>query len=128
MGGDARARVLVVEDEPRIAAFVAKGLGKAGWDVVVAEDGAVGLFLATTERFDAVVLDLGLPDTDGLDVLRQIRAGGGALPVVVLTGQDDPASRRACEAAGASGMLTKPFSFVVLREELGRHAPGRRTG
>lgn len=114
-------RVLVVEDEPRIASFVSRGLAKAGWDVVVAEDGAVGLFLATTEGFDAVVLDLGLPDADGLDVLADIRLADPGLPVVVLTGHDDPASRRACREAGASGLLTKPFSFPSLRAELGRH-------
>lgn len=114
-------RVLLVEDEPRIAAFVAKGLGKAGWDVVVAEDGAVGLFLATTERFDAVVLDLQLPDADGLEVLAGIRGKDLPVPVVILTGKDDPGSRRACEDAGASAVVTKPFAFADLRAELDRH-------
>ncbi|MFP5372872.1 MAG: response regulator transcription factor [Actinomycetes bacterium] len=111
-------RVLLVEDEPRIAAFVAKGLRRAGWDVVVAEDGAVGLFLVTTEPFDAVVLDLGLPDTDGLSVLRTIQEGPTSPPVVVLTGQDDPASRKASTAAGARALVTKPFALGDLRTAL----------
>jgi len=119
-------RVLLIEDEPRIASFLAKGLTKIGWDVVVAEDGAVGLFLATTDSFDAVVLDLGLPDTDGISVLTAIRAEERETPVVVLTGQDDPGSRRACAEAGAAGLLTKPFTFADLRAELTRHVQAAR--
>ena len=118
MSKPAAPRVLLVEDEPRIAAFVAKGLRRAGWDVVVAEDGAVGLFLVTTEPFEVVVLDLGLPDTDGLTVLRTIQDAPDGPPVVVLTGQDDPASRRASTAAGARALVTKPFALADLRVAL----------
>ena len=117
-------RVLVIEDEDRIASFLAQGLEAAGWDAVVAEDGSVGLFLATTEPFDAVVLDLGLPDTDGIEVLTGIRRTSATLPVVVLTGHDDPSSRRACVAAGASSVVTKPFAFTLLCDELARHLDG----
>jgi DNA-binding response OmpR family regulator len=118
---DERPRVLVIEDEARISSFLAKGLRGTGWEPVVAEDGAVGLFLATTEPFDAVVLDLGLPDRDGLEVLERIRGAEPILPVVVVTGRDDPASRDACRASGASGIVTKPFAFDALTAELTRH-------
>ncbi len=113
-GGQA-ARILLVEDETRLAAVVAKGLKSDGRDVVHAEDGDVGLFLATREPFDLVILDLGLPDTSGLEVLRELRGCQLRLPIVVVTGQDDPASRRACLSAGASAFVTKPFSIMELR-------------
>jgi DNA-binding response OmpR family regulator len=108
-------RVLVVEDEPRIAQFVTRGLAGDGHEVVVAEDGEVGLFLATTERFDLVVLDLGLPGTSGLEVLRGIRGVDAQIPILVLTGYDDPKARRVCEAAGASAFMAKPLVVERLR-------------
>lgn len=111
----AARRVLLVEDEPRIAEFVAKALRRDGHDVVLAEDGEVGLFLASIESFDAVVLDLALPGTSGLDVLKEIRAHYPDLPVVMLTGHDDPASRRACLAAGASHFVPKPLVVEEFR-------------
>jgi DNA-binding response OmpR family regulator len=110
--------VLIVEDEARIAEFLAKGLRADDHQVVVAEDGDVALFLVTAELFDVVVLDLGLPGASGLDVLRGIRAHHPSLPVLVLTGRDDPASRRACLAAGAAGFITKPLVFGELRSAI----------
>jgi DNA-binding response OmpR family regulator len=107
-------RLLVVEDEPRIAAFLAKGLRAEGHEVVVAEDGDVGLFLASTEPFDLVVLDLGLPGVHGLDVLRTLRSQHADLPIVMLTARDEPESRDRCIAAGASGFVTKPLVFAEL--------------
>lgn len=113
--GPRQTRVLIVEDEPRIAQFLAKGLRADGHDIVVAEDGDVGLFLATEEAFDIVILDLKLPGISGLEVLRAIRAQHAYLAVIVLTGKDDPAVRRACLAAGASGFMAKPLRFEKLR-------------
>ncbi|MGH3862618.1 response regulator transcription factor [Actinokineospora sp.] len=109
------ARLLVVEDEPRIAALIAKALRLDGHEVVVAEDGDLGLFLAMADRVDAVVLDLGLPGMSGREVLRRLRTAKPGLPVVVLTARDDPASRAACLAAGATVYLTKPFLAGELR-------------
>ena len=111
----ARPRVLLVEDEARIAQFVAKGLDAAGLDVTVAEDGDVGAFLAATELYDLVLLDVGLPGTPGLEILRLIRVDRPTTPVVLLTAADDPMARRAGLAAGATEYLTKPFVFEDLR-------------
>jgi DNA-binding response OmpR family regulator len=108
-------RVLLVEDDARIAHIVARGLSEQG-EVLVAEDGDVGLFLGTTEDFDAVILDMGLPGTSGLDVLRGIRAEHAHVPIIVVTGRDDPSVRQACLAAGATAFLTKPFSIEELRQ------------
>jgi ribosomal protein S6--L-glutamate ligase len=81
------------------------------------------LFLGTTESFQAVVLDIGLPGIPGLEVLRGIRTEHPDLPVIVLTGLDDPISRQACLEAGASGFLAKPFFVRELREVLERLVP-----
>ena len=118
MTGASGSRVLVVEDEPRIAGFLAKALTADGHEVVIAEDGEVGLFLGLTEPFDAVVLDLTLPGRPGLEVLRGLLEQTPGLPVLMLTGRDDPAARRACQEAGAAGFLAKPLVVADLREQV----------
>ena len=109
-----RPKVLLVEDEARIAQFLAKGLVAAGLDVTVAEDGDVGAFLAATEPYDLVLLDLGLPGTPGLEILRLVRQDRPAAPVILLTAADEPLARRAGMAGGATEYLTKPFVFEDL--------------
>lgn len=116
--GAPATRVLVVEDEPRIAHFVGKALRLDGHEVVVAEDGEVGLFLALTEPFDLAVLDLTLPGRSGLEVLAALAAERSDLPVLMLTGRDDPAVRAACEQAGAAAFLAKPLVVADLRAEV----------
>ena len=118
-GGPAPARVLVVEDEPRIAHFLGKALRLDGYEAVTAEDGDVGLFLAMTEPFDLVVLDLTLPGRSGLEVLSTLSRDRSELPVLMLTGRDDPAARRTCREAGAKGFLAKPLVVADLRAEVG---------
>ena len=118
MSGSSGHRVLVVEDEPRIAGFLVKALAADGHEVVVAEDGEVGLFLGLTEPFDAVVLDLTLPGRPGLEVLSGLLEQTPGLPVLMLTGRDDPAARRACEEAGAAGFLAKPLVVAELRVQV----------
>jgi ribosomal protein S6--L-glutamate ligase len=108
-------RLLLIEDESRIADFLVRGLSPLGIDVTVAEDGQVGLFLASTEVFDAVVLDLGLPFAPGEDVLRFLREECPATPVIVLTARDEPESRDAAISSGAIDYVTKPFVFEELR-------------
>ena len=109
-----RPKVLLVEDEARIAQFVAKGLDATGLDVTVAEDGDVGAFLAATEPYDLILLDLGLPGTPGIEILRFMRRDRPDVPVVLLTAADEPLARRAGLAAGATEYLTKPFVFEDL--------------
>ena len=81
-------RILLVEDEPRIAAAVAEALRAAGYAVDRAADGEEALFLGETEPYDAAVLDLGLPRLDGLSVLRRWRSSGLVFPVLILTARD----------------------------------------
>jgi two-component system, OmpR family, alkaline phosphatase synthesis response regulator PhoP len=101
--------VLIVEDEPRIASLVREYLEAAGFAALVAGDGRAGLTVARTRRPDAVVLDLGLPGLDGLDVIRELRRDS-AVPIVVLTARGDEADRIAGLELGADDYVVKPFS------------------
>jgi DNA-binding response OmpR family regulator len=108
-------RVLIVEDERRIAAFLAKGLRRQGYEVDCAYTGADALALAAGEGdgapFDLVMLDLGLPDIDGLDVLRTLRDRGAEVPVIVLTARTEASDRTEALRLGAVEYLTKPLPF-----------------
>jgi ribosomal protein S6--L-glutamate ligase len=112
---DGAKRLLLVEDESRIAEFLVRGLSSLGIEVTLAEDGEVARFLAATEEFDAVVLDLGLPLVSGEDVLRLLRTERPDTPVIVLTARDEPESRREVVRAGATEYITKPFEYEDLR-------------
>jgi ribosomal protein S6--L-glutamate ligase len=107
-------RLLLVEDESRIADFLVREFAALGIDVTVAEDGEVAVFLASTEVFDAVVLDLGLPRLPGTEVLRFLQAECPATPVIVLTARDEPECREAAMGSGATAYVTKPFAFEEL--------------
>ena len=113
-----RRRILVIEDEHRIGLFLAKGLTAQGFEAVVSEDGEVGAFLATTEPFDVVLLDLGLPGADGFEVLGRLRSDVPSLPVILLTGRDDPAVRRRAYDRGAAAFVTKPLVSNDLRQAI----------
>jgi len=117
-------RVLVIEDEARIAHFVARGLRQDGHEVVIAEDGEVGIFLATTETFDLVLLDIGLPGVSGLEVLADLAGQQPELPVVVLTAHDDEDVRLRCREAGA-GFVAKPLVLAQLRAAVGERLAAR---
>jgi DNA-binding response OmpR family regulator len=101
--------VLVVDDEPRIVQLARDYLEHAGFAVLAAGDGRTALQLARTRRPDLVVLDLGLPGLDGLDVTRALRADGN-LPIVMLTARDDELDKLLGLELGADDYLTKPFS------------------
>jgi DNA-binding response OmpR family regulator len=107
-------RILVVEDEPRILAFVAKGLQAEGFAVDSAIDGGEALCRARAERYDAVVLDLLLPQLDGLTVLRELRTARPDLPVVILSARADLATKLRGFRLGANDYLSKPFSLDEL--------------
>lgn len=123
-------RLLVVEDEPAIAADIAAALGRAGYVAEVVRDGEAAWFQAETEAYDAIVLDLGLPHLDGLTVLRRLRAAGVAVPVLILTARDSWAERVAGIDAGADDYLGKPFHSEELLARIGailRRASGHAT-
>lgn len=107
-------RILVIEDDANVAGFVAKGLREAGHVVDLADNGKDGLFLATTEAYDALVLDRMLPQVDGLTVLRTLRASGSAVPVLLLSALGEVDDRVQGLRAGGDDYLTKPFAFVEL--------------
>ena len=108
------ARILIVEDEHRIASFIAKGLGAEGHSTVEVADGVAGLDQALTGEFDLVVLDIGLPRMSGFDVLDQMRAQGSRVPVIVLTARDSVTDTVSALDSGADGYMSKPFRFAEL--------------
>ncbi len=104
-------RILVVEDERKLSSFIKRGLKEAGYAVDVADDGENGLFLAQSNPYDLIVLDVMLPGRDGIDVCRKLRKGNIATPVLMLTARDDLQDKVSGLDAGADDYLTKPFSF-----------------
>lgn len=111
-------RILVVEDEPRIAADIRRGLEAANYAVEVVADGDEAWFKGETEDYDAIVLDLGLPRLDGLSVLRRLRDAGIVIPVLVLTARDGWRDKVEGIDAGADDYLTKPFRMEELLARL----------
>lgn len=107
-------RVLIVEDEPNLARQLRNTLEGAGYAVDVANDGEDGHYLGSTENYDAVVLDLGLPEVDGLTVLDRWRKEGKSTPVLVLTARDSWSDKVAGLDAGADDYLAKPFQTEEL--------------
>jgi two-component system, OmpR family, response regulator len=107
-------RVLVVEDEVKMAGLLKRGLEEEGYAVDVAGNGSDAVWLGTENPYDAIVLDVMLPDQDGFEVCRQLRAGGRWAPVLMLTARDAVPDRVAGLDAGADDYLTKPFSFTEL--------------
>ncbi|MEU3307789.1 response regulator transcription factor [Nocardiopsis sp. NPDC055551] len=108
------SRVLIVEDEERIASFVRKGLTANGFTTTVVGTGAEAVDYAVTGGFDLMLLDLGLPDTDGFDVLRRLRSMGVETPVVILTARDGVRDTVTGLEIGADDYVTKPFRFEEL--------------
>ncbi len=124
-------RVLVIEDEARLAKTLVMGLSAEGFSVVTADNGSDGLLLATEEPFDVVICDIMLPGLNGYEVVRRMRAAGVWTPVLMLTAKDGDYDQADAFDLGADDYLTKPFSFVVLtarlRALLRRGAPRRPT-
>ncbi len=122
--------ILVVDDEPRIVQLVRDYLEHGGFTVLVASDGAAALRTARTGRPDLVVLDLGLPGLDGLDVTRALRRDG-EVPIIMLTARTEESDKLVGLELGADDYLTKPFSpkelvarvRAVLRRAEGLHSP-----
>src|SRR3954447_3200771 len=122
----ALVRVLVVEDESRLAFAIKRGLEEEGFAVECAMTGTDGLWLAQERSYDAIVLDIMLPGHNGYQVCRELRAGGVWTPILMLTAKDGEYDHAEALDTGADAFLTKPFSFVVLLARL--RALLRRTG
>ena len=108
------SRILIAEDETRLVSFLEKGLRASGYATTAVSDGRTAADLAAVEDFDLVILDLGLPGRDGMDVLRALRAGGRRTPVIILTARDDVADKVTGLDEGADDYITKPFRFEEL--------------
>ena len=129
-------RVLVVEDEVKMAGLLKRGLEEEGYAVDVAGDGSDAIWAATENPYDVIVLDVMLPDHDGFEVCRQLRARGRWAPVLMLTARDAVPDRIAGLDAGADDYLTKPFSFsellarlrALVRRGAGERPPVLRSG
>jgi DNA-binding response OmpR family regulator len=107
-------RILIAEDEPRIASFLEKGLRANGFTTTVTEDGRDALDLADSDEFDLLILDIGLPGRDGFSVLRELRTRGRQLPVIILTARDSVEDTVAGLEGGADDYVPKPFRFEEL--------------
>ena len=107
-------RILVVEDERKVAEMVSRGLRAARYAVDIAPDGQAGWAMVNTYPYDLVILDLSLPGIDGLELLRRIRRTDARVPVLILTAKDATASKVENFEAGADDYLTKPFAFAEL--------------
>jgi DNA-binding response OmpR family regulator len=120
-------RILIAEDEPRLASFLEKGLRSNGFVTAVAHDGAKASRLARDGDFDLLVLDLGLPVKDGTEVLRDLRASGERMPVIILTARDDVSDKVSGLEGGADDYVTKPFRFEELLARVRARLRNERT-
>ncbi|MCD0452095.1 response regulator transcription factor [Actinocorallia sp. API 0066] len=111
-------RLLIVEDERRLALSLARGLRAEGYAVDVVHDGAEGLFLATEEEYDLIVLDVMLPGVNGYRVAAALRRDGVETPILMLTAKDGEYDEAEGLDVGADDYVTKPFSYVVLRARI----------
>ncbi|NJO77531.1 MAG: response regulator transcription factor [Cyanobacteria bacterium RM1_2_2] len=108
-------RILIVEDEPRIAAFIDRGLRKNGYLTLIAKDGIEAVEKGASEDIDLMLLDLGLPGQDGWDVLKELQERGRKPTVIIIvTARDDVGDLVKSQAFGVSDYVTKPFSFSDL--------------
>jgi two-component system OmpR family response regulator len=111
-------RILVIEDDAKVAAYIAKGLKEAGHTADIAENGRDHLFLATTEHYDALVIDRMLPELDGLTIIKTIRGAGNQTPVLILSALGEVDDRVKGLRSGGDDYLVKPFAFAELLARL----------
>ena len=113
-----KVRVLLIEDEDRVASFIARGLREQSYAVDVAPDGEQAVYMASVHQYDLVILDIMLPVKDGYAVCRELRGGGFRGPILMLTARDAVDDRVAGLDSGADDYLTKPFDFKELLARL----------
>jgi len=122
--GPRQQRILVIDDEPTVRAFLCRSLVRRGFSVLEAGGGSEGLSLLAETRPDLIVLDLGMPDLDGAEVLRRLRADGLAIPVVIASGHVDSATEHRLVPGSYQAFLRKPFSpaelFAAVDQQLQR--------
>jgi DNA-binding response OmpR family regulator len=111
-------RVLVVEDEPRVASFIKRGLEAERYEVEVATDGQLAMQMVDEAHYDLIVLDVLLPKANGIDVCRHVRGSGVSCPILMLTARDEVTDKVAGLGAGADDYVTKPFAFEELLARL----------
>ncbi len=111
-------RVLIVEDDREVAAYLQKGLKQQGYTVDHAADGKEGLLLASTEEYDVLIIDRMLPGMDGLSIVKTLRASGNATPILILSALGEVDDRVSGLRAGSDDYLTKPFAFSELQARL----------
>ncbi len=111
-------RILIIEDEKKVAAFIKRGLEQESYAVDVCEDGVEGQHFAEINEYDAIILDIMLPKKSGLEVLKEIKAAGVKAPVILLTARDTVEDRVKGLNIGADDYLTKPFAFEELLARL----------
>ncbi len=121
-------RVLVIEDDKDVASFLRKGLAQAGYNVDHADNGKDGLFLATTEPYDALIVDRMLPGVDGLTIIRTLRASEKGTPVLILSALGEVDDRVKGLKAGGDDYLVKPFAFSELQARLEALVRRAKTG
>jgi two-component system response regulator MprA len=117
--------VLVVEDNPELRRLLNQGLEEEGFEVDLARDGREALMLADSDKHDLLVIDIGLPDSDGRDVCQALKSAGVEAPVLFLTAKDSGPDRVSGFSAGGDDYLTKPFVFAELVARL--RVLGRRS-
>lgn len=108
------ARILIAEDDPLISSFLEKGLRASGYVTQVVDDGEQATQMSLNDSFDLLILDMGLPEREGFQVLQDLRAQGKPVPVLVLTGRPELRDAVACLDVGADDYMTKPFRFEEL--------------
>ncbi len=107
-------RILVIEDEKKVASFIKKGLEEEHYAVDTAYDGEIGLYMAEVNEYDLIVLDLMIPKIDGLEVLKRIRSNKNNVPILILTAKDTVEDIVKGLDSGCDDYLTKPFNFMVF--------------
>src|SRR3984957_9215274 len=111
-------RLLLVEDEPEIQDFLKQPLANAGYEVDIAKDGRTAIQLASGRKYDVLIVDLGLPDQDGIDLILQLRRSGISSPVLILSARRSVDDRVKGLEQGGDDYLTKPFALVELLARL----------
>jgi DNA-binding response OmpR family regulator len=115
------SHILIAEDEPRIAAFIQKGLQKNGFTTAIALDGEQASQMVYSNEFDMLLLDLGLPLKGGGIVLTELRSRGIQIPIIVVSARDDIEEKKASLKNGANDYITKPFRFQDLLQSVLYH-------